>query len=329
MKSNMNSNRLESILGVIERELSRFEDDFARILKSDVNIIDQIGQYISNVKGKRIRPAIVLLSAKLFGEINQKVIHAASIVELLHTATLIHDDVVDKSDQRRGQKSVNNIWQNKTAVLMGDFLFSRSLVKLLDLEDKEVLSDISQTTEHLSSGELLQIEKSQDHKMTKSIYDDMIFYKTASLFATSCRIGARLMGAGKNFYNALYNYGRYLGMAFQIKDDLFDIKGRPESIGKPVGMDVKQNMLTLPVIHALETLSEQDRRKVQDILARKDEIDEKVLTEYVKKAGGFEYCRERIDHYSAESRRALAIFKNSAVKNSLMALIDFNKNRKR
>jgi len=118
-------------------------------------------------------------------------------------------------------------------------------------------------------------------------------------------------------------------MAFQIKDDLFDIKGRPESIGKPVGMDVKQNMLTLPVIHALETLSEQDRRKVQDILARKDEIDEKVLTEYVKKAGGFEYCRERIDHYSAESRRALAIFKNSAVKNSLMALIDFNKNRKR
>jgi len=325
----MDYTQLEKIYYLIEEELSQFEDSYANILKSEVSLIDRIGRYISNTKGKRIRPAILLLSAKYFGEINEYVINAASIVELLHTATLIHDDVIDKADQRRGKNSINNKWENKIAVLMGDFLFSRSLNKLVDLKDLDIMSNISRTTEHLTSGELLQIEKSQENEMTEEIYYEMIFYKTASLFATSCEIGAKLMSAAQEKCQPLYDYGKYLGMAFQIKDDLFDIAGKSESTGKPIGQDVKQNILTLPIIYTLNNLPGKDTKKVNKILEEKSKTSSDRLKKYVSEAGGFQYCREKVDDYSKKALKALEKLEQNEITDSLNNLVKYNIDRKK
>ncbi|MCF7885708.1 MAG: polyprenyl synthetase family protein [Candidatus Marinimicrobia bacterium] len=325
----MQDNHLENILSSIQVEMTRFENKYARILESDVKLINRIGKYISDTKGKRLRPAILILCAKNFGDINPRVIDAATVVELLHTATLIHDDVVDKAERRRGEKSINNIWQNKIAVLMGDYLFSRSLSKLINLKNHNIMKDISQTTEHLSSGELLQIEKSQDNGMTEAVYNEMIFYKTASLFATSCQLGAKLMNASHKEYQAFYNFGNYLGRAFQIKDDLFDISGKTENTGKPIGLDVKQNILTLPIIYTLDKLDGQEHGELKNLLDQRSNIQIEELAKYVKKAGGFAYCRKRIDEYVEKAKAALTIFKKNKIIDSLVALAEYNKYRKR
>jgi octaprenyl-diphosphate synthase len=325
----MKNNEIKKLFAEISDELLIFEKNYKSILQSRVNLINEIGRHISKAKGKRIRPALLLLCAKYFGDIDEKIIDAATIVELLHTATLIHDDVVDKADKRRGQKSINNRWENKIAVLMGDFLFSRSLLKLVALEHKDILNDISRTTEHLSTGELLQIEKSNDQGMSESIYYEMIFYKTASLFSTSCKIGAKLKGATRQFYRSMENYGKYFGMAFQIKDDLFDITGKTENTGKPIGLDVKQNILTLPVIYTMDRLDSENSEQVQEMMESKSEIDVEELSYYVEKAGGFEYSRQKIDEYSRKAKNSLTIIRNNEIKQSLLALVDYNVNRKR
>mgnify|MGYP006278188425 CR=1 FL=1 len=318
---------LENILHIIEDELDLFEKYYSRALESNVKLIQQVGKYIAKTRGKRLRPALLLLCAKYFGKVDEKVIEASTIVELLHTATLIHDDVVDKSNQRRGRASINHKWENKIAVLIGDFLFSRSLTKLTELEDLSILRDIARTTEDLSSGELLQIEKSQKNGMTKAIYDEMIFYKTASLFATSCCSGAKLMGADQDQYRSFYNYGKYLGKAFQIKDDLFDISGKTENTGKPVGQDVKQNILTLPIIYTIEKLGEKEGAIVKDILKNKADLNLNELTKYVKKAGGFKFCNAKVDEYSQKAKESLRKLENNEIINVLLAIIDFNQVR--
>ena len=325
----MKYNDLKNIYTIIEDELAQFEKKYSKILQSEVGLINKIGKYISKTKGKRLRPALLFLCAKYFGEIDEQVIKAGTIVELLHTATLIHDDVVDKSDQRRGRKSINSLWENKIAVLMGDFLFSRSLRALVDLENLPILREMSKTTEHLSSGELLQIEKSMGSGMTEEIYNDMIFYKTASLFATSCKIGAKLMNASQDLQDAFYDYGKYLGMAFQIKDDLFDIAGKREDTGKPVGLDVKQNILTLPVIYTLNNLPEDESNKIKKMIDSENAIKGDELDQYVHQAGGFKYCRKRVDYFSEKSKESLKHLPENESKTVLTDLVEYNKIRKR
>ncbi len=309
----------------IAKELDRFRIEFNRSLSSDVELINKIGDYIQSVGGKHIRPALVLLSARLCGTPTESSIIAASLVEILHTATLIHDDIVDDSETRRGQPSIKELWKNKIAVLTGDFLFSRALSNMLRLHDFTALELLSHTSELLSSGELLQLEKSLNDGMDEEVYYKMIWAKTASLFATSCKVGALTVSAPEVQAAALFEYGRCLGLAFQIKDDLFDCTGTAANTGKPVARDIKANLITLPLIHAFQKLPGNEAQRIHRLLRNSPSSRQiKTILTVISENGGISYAEKKCAELTDQAVAALDIFQDSEVKTALLGLARYN-----
>jgi len=321
---------LDDLLRPIHAELNSFQNYFENALKSHVFLINQVMKYIIAQKGKKMRPMLLLLSAKLNGECNEQTYSAATLVEVLHTATLVHDDVVDEAETRRGLPSINSIWRNKISVLIGDYLFSKALVKMVALKHPDMLDLLAHTANKLVTGEIDQIDRARSDTMTESAYYDMIEDKTASLLATGCKLGAMTTSDDSKVWDALYEYGRNFGIAFQIKDDLFDFEGRASSVGKPIGLDVKHNMVTLPIIHALENAGKQEEREFKRMIKKGSEkVVKKYVFDFITRYGGLEYTKTRLQDYSDQAKASLDQFPDSPIKHSMLQFIDFNIHREK
>jgi octaprenyl-diphosphate synthase len=313
---------------VISKELDLFEVHFREAVKSRVALLDRIMQYIVRRKGKQLRPMFVLLSAKLGGEINDASYRAASLVELLHTATLVHDDVVDEANERRGFFSINALWKNKIAVLVGDYLLSKGLLLSLDNKDHRVLQILSNAVRLMSEGELLQLEKSRKLNLDEKIYYEIIGGKTASLLASSCAAGASTTFENEEAIEKMERFGEKVGMAFQIKDDLFDYSS--EAIGKPTGNDIKEKKLTLPLIYTLNNCDAALRKKIIYIIknqnTQKDKVD--FVLDAVKDFGGITYATNKMFAYRDEALEILHSFPASEVREALEELVRYTTDRK-
>jgi octaprenyl-diphosphate synthase len=319
---------LDHIKAPVAVEMEEFEHKFRASMKTKVLLLDKIMTYIVKRKGKQMRPLFVFLSAGSCGVINESTFRGASLIELLHTATLVHDDVVDDSNYRRGFFSVNALWKNKIAVLVGDFLLSRGMALSLDNKDYHLLSIVNTAVQQMSEGELLQMEKARQLDIDESIYYDIIRQKTASLIASCCAVGASSVAAADEVVMRMQLFGEKVGMAFQIKDDLFDY-GEDE-IGKPLGIDIKEKKMTLPLIHALSKAGWLEKRKIISIVKNESEKPKKVkeVIEFVKKAGGIEYAKEAMNRYYAEALDLLKELPDTAYRNSLSELVKFTIERK-
>jgi octaprenyl-diphosphate synthase len=313
---------------VISKELALFEVHFREAMKSRVALLDRIMQYIVRRKGKQLRPMFVLLSAKLGGNINESSYRAASLVELLHTATLVHDDVVDEASERRGFFSINALWKNKIAVLVGDYLLSKGLLLSLDNKDHRVLQLLSTAVRLMSEGELLQLEKSRKLNLDESIYYEIIGGKTASLLASSCAAGASTTFENEDAIEKMRLFGEKVGMAFQIKDDLFDYSS--EAIGKPTGNDIKEKKLTLPLIYTLNNCDAALRKKIIYIIknqnTQKDKVD--FVLNAVENFGGITYATNKMFAYRDEALEILHSFPASEVREALEELVRYTTDRK-
>ena len=250
----MNAELQNIVTSPISENLIRFEEVYRESLHSDVKLINTIIRYISRKKGKQLRPRLCLLSAGLCGEPTENTYRAAALIEMIHVATLIHDDVVDDANLRRGWPSINRVWKNKLSILVGDFMFSKALTNMIHLKDFDALDILSSTAERLSQGEIQQIEKAIKKNMTEKIYYQMVSDKTASLFSAACKLGVMTVTEDNDKREALAKFGEKFGLVFQIKDDLLDITGNVEGLGKPAGFDLKKNILTLPLIYLFENL---------------------------------------------------------------------------
>jgi octaprenyl-diphosphate synthase len=292
-------------------------------------LINLIGKYILRHKGKHIRPVLTILASRVCGQPTVNSYRAAAMIELLHIATLIHDDVVDEAEKRRGFPSIKAVWKNKIAVLMGDFMLSKALINMVGLRDFSALQLIADTAEKLSAGEILQIEKSLTKSMTEKVYYDMIYQKTASLISTSCELGAITSTGKDKDRKAMVTYGTKLGMAFQVKDDLFDLLGNEKQTGKDIGADIKRNMVTLPLIHTYEKLSRTETRQVKKILSLKKKTTANLndLKEIVSSAGGFNYAEQKIEEFNHQALDAISPYPDSPYKQSMVDLISFNAQR--
>ncbi len=321
------SSSLEQLKAPIRVELSEFEQRFAQSMKTRVPLLNTIMNYIVRRKGKQIRPIFVLYSAGLCGEIGERTYRGAALVELLHTATLVHDDVVDESYQRRGFFSVNALWKNKIAVLVGDYLLSRGLLLSIDAGDYDLLQISSRAVRDMSEGELMQLERSRFLDITEPVYFEIIRQKTASLIASCCAIGAASAGAEKDLTDRFHAFGEKIGIAFQIRDDLFDF-GDNDS-GKPSGIDIKEKKLTLPLIHALKQVSPSSAKEMLKLIKSKTPDKEKLtrVTAFVNENNGMEYARSVMTQLKDE---AFALLGNHASRNDLdmRALVDFVIDRK-
>jgi octaprenyl-diphosphate synthase len=313
---------------VISKELALFEVHFREAMKSRVALLDRIMQYIVRRKGKQLRPMFVLLSAKLGGDINDSSYRAASLVELLHTATLVHDDVVDEANERRGFFSINALWKNKIAVLVGDYLLSKGLLLSLDNKDHRVLQLLSNAVRLMSEGELLQLEKSRKLNLDEKIYYEIIGGKTASLLASSCAAGASTTFENDEAIEKMRLFGEKVGMAFQIKDDLFDYSS--EAIGKPTGNDIKEKKLTLPLIYTLNNCDAALRKKIIYIIknqnTQKDKVD--FVLDAVTNFGGITYATNKMFAYRDEALEILHSFPASEVREALEELVRYTTDRK-
>ena len=317
---------LKQITAPIIDDIKLFQVEFENALKSEVRLINSISKYMIRNRGKNIRPILTVLSARLCGKPTLNSYKAAAMMELLHIATLIHDDVVDEASLRRGKPSINRVWKNKVSVLMGDFILSKALINMINLKDFDALLIISETAEKLSAGEILQIEKSITRKMTKAVYFDMINQKTASLIATSCELGAITTSKTTQDRLATHQFGENLGMAFQIKDDLFDLLGTEYDTGKDSGGDVKKNMITLPLIYSYENMPWNENRRLRTLLRTKKK-SAKVMKEIkgmIDTSGGFDYAKQKLDNFSNRALEALSPYPDSPIKNSLSDLVAFN-----
>ena len=317
---------LDKISAPIAEDIKIFRREFDISVKSDVKLINLITKYLATNRGKHIRPILTILCSRLCGEPSENSYRSAAMMELLHIATLIHDDVVDDATLRRGRLSVNSVWKNKASVLMGDFLLSKALTNMISLKDFDVLDRISKTAEKLSTGEILQIEKSFTRSMTEEIYFEMINQKTASLIATSCELGALTTTKNEKDISATFDFGDNLGMAFQIKDDLFDLLGSENDTGKNSGGDVKKNMLTLPLIYSYDNLKRSQNRRLRSIMRNKKKTnrDIKEIQDLVEHAGGFQYAQRKLDEYSQKAIDAISNYPDSPIKESLSDLVNFN-----
>lgn len=317
---------LKQITAPIIDDIKLFQVEFENALKSEVRLINSISKYMIRNRGKNIRPILTVLSARLCGKPTLNSYKAAAMMELLHIATLIHDDVVDEANLRRGKPSINRVWKNKVSVLMGDFILSKALINMINLKDFDALVIISETAEKLSAGEILQIEKSITRKMTKAVYFDMINQKTASLIATSCELGAITTSKTTQDRLATHQFGENLGMAFQIKDDLLDLLGTEYDTGKDSGGDVKKNMITLPLIYSYENMPWNENRRLRTLLRTKKK-SAKVMKEIkgmINTSGGFDYAKQKLDDFSNRALEAISPYPESPIKNSLSDLVAFN-----
>ena len=322
-------NTLTYIKSPIEQELKVFEDRFKDSVKSKVPLLDTIMNYIVKRKGKQMRPLLVLHCAKLFGDINESTYRGAALVELLHTATLVHDDVVDEAYSRRGFFSINALWKNKVAVLVGDYLLSKGLLLSLRNKDFKSLEILSTAVEQMSEGELLQMEKARKLDITEEVYFDIITKKTASLLASCCGIGAYSTNQDEKVLADIIEMGEALGIAFQIKDDLFDYGDN--KVGKPTGIDIVEKKMTLPLIYAINNCEKSERRSILKII-KKDKKSKKQIQEvitFVKTKGGLEYAQTRMMEYKKKAEELLANIPTHASTDYLHTLIDYVIERKK
>ncbi len=325
----MNLNPLSKITHIIEPELEEFNKLFRQSIKSKIGIVDLITRYLLKQKGKKIRPILVLLSSKISGEINERSYRGAGLVELLHTATLVHDDVVDNAETRRYFPSINAVWKNKIAVLMGDYLLARGLMLAVDFKDFDFLEVITQTVRRMSEGELLQISKTRKLDNDEETYFKIISDKTASLISTCCEIGARAATDDKLKIEALKNFGEYLGIVFQIRDDILDYIGKSKIIGKPPGSDVREKKLTLPLLYALRNSDDRESNKIlKSIKGGGKKLILKEVIDFVINHDGINYSEKIAKEYAHKAIQSLQIFELSEVKNSLIQLVEFILNRK-
>lgn len=314
--------------GLIETELKIFEARFREAVRSQTPLLDRIMRYIVKRKGKQIRPMFVLLSAKLCGEIAEPAYRAASLVELLHTATLVHDDVVDDSQERRGFFSVYALWKNKVSVLVGDYLLAKGLLMSLDHNDHKILHILSDAVRKMSEGELLQIEKARSLNLSEEVYFEIIRNKTASLLASACSAGAWSTSNDVDVAEKMRLFGEKTGMAFQIKDDLFDYSS--DNVGKPTGNDIKEKKLTLPLIYTLNNSDKKTRREIIYIVKNKNQDKEKVgwIIRKVKEAGGIAYATEKMNQYKKEALDILNQFPDNPARQGLKNLVLYVTDRK-
>ncbi len=319
---------LDHIKAPVAVEMEEFEHKFRASMKTNVLLLDKIMTYIVKRKGKQMRPLFVFLSAGSCGTINESSYRAASLIELVHTASLVHDDVVDNSNYRRGFFSVNALWKNKIAVLVGDFLLTRGLFLALEHKDYDLLGICTEAVKEMSEGELMQMEKARRLDISEEVYFDIIRKKTASLIASCCAIGASSVNSTPEMVEKMKFFGEKVGMAFQIKDDLFDY-GEDE-IGKPLGIDIKEKKMTLPLIYALSKAGWLEKRKMISIVKNESEKPKKVkeVIEFVKKSGGIEYAKEAMNRYYAEALELLKELPDSTYRNSLRELVKFTIERK-
>ncbi len=323
----MNKN-LDSIKAPVAKEMEEFEQKFRASMKTRVLLLDKIMTYIVKRKGKQMRPLFVFLSAGATGVIGESTFRGASLIELLHTATLVHDDVVDDSNYRRGFFSVNALWKNKIAVLVGDFLLSRGMALALDNKDFHLLSIVNTAVQQMSEGELLQMEKARQLDINEEIYYEIIRQKTASLIASCCSVGASSAGASNQLIEVMGKFGEAVGMAFQIKDDLFDYGD--DEIGKPVGIDIKEKKMTLPLIYSLSKASWIEKRRIISIVKNNSEDPKKVkqVIDFVKQSGGIDYANQKMKEYFDQAMRILESLPASDYKTSLVDLVQFTIDRK-
>jgi octaprenyl-diphosphate synthase len=308
---------------LIESELNTFELRFREAVKSNVPMLNRIMRYVVKRKGKQLRPMFVLLSAKLCGRINESTYRAASLVELLHTATLVHDDVVDDSLERRGFFSVYALWKTKASVLIGDYLLAKGLLLSLDNKDYEILHYLSDALRKMSEGELLQLEKARTLNIKEEIYYEIIKNKTASLLASACAAGAWSSNQDKNTSEKLKMFGENAGMAFQIKDDLFDYAS--DKIGKPTGNDIKEKKLTLPLIYTLDNCDRNTKREITNIIKNKNtDIKEvKKVADMVTGSGGIQYATDKMNEYFIKAKEILCQFPESESRDGLEQLVNY------
>lgn len=320
--------RLDDIKAPIVREMDEFELKFRASMKTKVLLLNSIMNYIVKRKGKQMRPMFVFLSAGTCGAINDSTFRGASLIELVHTASLVHDDVVDNSNYRRGFFSVNALWKNKIAVLVGDFLLTRGLFLALENKEYELLEICTHAVKEMSEGELTQMEKARQLDITEDVYYEIIRQKTASLIASCCGIGASSSGAVPELVSKMTLFGEKVGMAFQIKDDLFDYGD--DEIGKPVGIDIKEKKMTLPLIYALSKASWMEKRKIIRIVKNESEKPRKVkeVIDFVKQSGGIDYAKGVMEKYYQDALTLLKEFPESAYRTSLQQLVQYTIDRR-
>ncbi len=306
-----------------------FEQKFYESMQSKVALLDKVTRFIVTTKGKQMRPMFVFLCAKLVGEVTEKTYRGASMIELIHTATLVHDDVVDESFKRRNFFSINALWKNKIAVLVGDYLLSKSVLLSTDHKDYDLLGVISRTIREMSEGELLQLEKARKLDITEEVYYEIIRQKTATLIAACCEIGVLSNNADEALAKKMMDFGTYTGMAFQIKDDLFDYLSS-NVIGKPVGIDIKEQKMTLPLIHTLKIAPEKDRKYYFDTIKRYNNNPKRVkeLIEFVKSSGGLDYAITVMKEFQQKAQNILNEFPDSEARKSLHIMLDYVIERK-
>lgn len=313
---------------LIATELATFEEKFAKSVKSQTPLLDRIMKYIIKRKGKQLRPMFVFLSAKLNGTVNESTYRAAALVELLHTATLVHDDVVDESLERRGFLSINAVWKNKIAVLVGDYLLSKGLLLSTGAGDFKHLDILSEAVKQMSEGELLQIEKARNLNLNEDIYFEIIRSKTASLLSSACAVGAWSTSKDESLTEKMKLFGEKTGIAFQIKDDLFDYGN--EDVGKPTGNDLKEKKLTLPLIYTLNKISKAEKRKIIYIIKNQNKEKDKIkyVLQKVVEAGGIKYANDKMNQYRDEALAILFEFPESDIRNGLEELVRYTTDRK-
>lgn len=315
---------LDEIIAPISDEARIFNDEFKRAIRSKVGIVDTIARYILHQKGKKIRPILVLLSAEASGGINQSTYRAATLVELLHTATLIHDDVVDGADTRRGIASISAVWKNKVAVLMGDYLLSRGLLLALENEEFKFLKICSVAVKRMSEGELLQIQKSRQFDMDEETYFRIISDKTASFMSTCCELGAASASTDGEVIARFRNFGEFIGLAFQIRDDILDYKGKKATLGKPIGGDIRERKVTLPLIYAFENAPRQVAMSILKVLKKgKDGSRIREVIDFAENYGGIERAHRKAEELVVMAREELEGILDSEAKGALMKLTEF------
>lgn len=321
--------RLNDIQKPISRELEIFEDKFKESMKSSVPLLDRITHYIVKRKGKQMRPMFVFFTAGLCGGIAESTYRGAALVELLHTATLVHDDVVDNANQRRGFFSVNALWKNKIAVLVGDFLLAKGMSLSVENNDFELLKIVSRAVQQIIEGELLQIEKARRLDINEEVYFEVIRQKTASLIASCCACGAASADADPDTIAKMHLFGEKVGIAFQIKDDLFDFG--TDDVGKPLGNDIKEKKMTLPLIYALNSAGRKERHYIINLVKNHHEDKEKVeeVVRFVRASGGMEYAEDKMMDYQQQAFEILHSFPDNAFRQGLEKLVRFTTERKK
>ncbi len=326
----MDNAGIKDILSDLDGDLQRVDDQMKLILSSDVRMVDKVVRYIVKHKGKTLRPILTILTARLFDKPNQQTIQAAVIVELLHTATLVHDDVVDEAQVRRGFLSINAIWKNKVSVLVGDYLLAKALSEMLDLQNFDILGILSKVAKRMSRGELLQAAKARKLNITEDIYFDMIGDKTGALIGACCELAAVTSRASVEQREALCHFGEKLGLSFQIRDDILDFDGKKSLLGKPTMGDVKEKKITLPLIHAIRSSADGNAQKIVKMIRRGVKPGEsRIVLDFIHRYNGIEYAMEIANKLKTEALEHLYSFSDSTARRSLEKFAEFAVTRNR